>query len=52
MIDRKAMFGVPAYRWLPAKSTLHAEYYAFITAAGSIPEGLEELEASQLANPA
>ncbi len=44
MIDRHTLFGVPAYRWLPAKSKLRADYYAFITPASSIPESLEELE--------
>ena len=44
MTDRNSLFGVPSYRWLPAKSKLRAEYYAFITTATSIPETLEELE--------
>jgi hypothetical protein len=29
MIDRGRLFGVPAYRWLPAKSRLEARYEAF-----------------------
>ena len=44
MIDRNTLLGVPAYRWLPAKSKLRADYYAFVTAAKSIPETLQELE--------
>jgi hypothetical protein len=44
MIERHEMFGVPAYRWIPAKTKLHAEYCAFITAADSIPNSLEELQ--------
>lgn len=44
MIDRNAMFGVPGYRWIPAKTKVHVEYYAFAAAADSIPESLEELE--------
>ena len=28
MIERRELFGVPAYRWLPAKSRLEAEYCA------------------------
>jgi hypothetical protein len=32
MIDRGRLFGVPAYRWLPAKSKLHAEYRAVLRA--------------------
>ncbi|HYO82007.1 MAG TPA: hypothetical protein VES20_11430 [Bryobacteraceae bacterium] len=30
MIDRGSLFGVPGYRWLPAKGTLRASYSAFI----------------------
>jgi hypothetical protein len=44
MIDRNALFGVPAYRWIPAKTKLHAEYWAFLTKADSIPNSLEELQ--------
>ena len=44
MIDRHSMFGVPAYRWIPAKTKLHAEYYAFIAGVDSIPESIEELQ--------
>ena len=44
MIDRNTLFGVPAYRWIPAKSKLRAEYWAFITSADSIPNSLEELQ--------
>jgi hypothetical protein len=38
MIDRGSLFGVPAYRWIPAKSRVTAEYCAFIRPAASIPE--------------
>ena len=34
MIDRGKLFGVPCYRWLPAKSTIEVEYSA--VCAGSI----------------
>lgn len=44
MIDRHSMFGAPGYRWLPAKTTAHVDYWAFITTADSIPETLEELK--------
>jgi hypothetical protein len=44
MIERNSLFGIPTYRWLPAKAKLRAEYYAFITDAKSIPETLEEVE--------
>jgi len=33
MIDRGSLFGVPAYRWVPAKSTVSVSYEAFIGAA-------------------
>jgi hypothetical protein len=44
MIDRNSLFGVPGYRWIPARAKVHVDYWAFITAANSIPESLEELE--------
>jgi len=44
MIERHTLFSVPAYRWIPAKTKLHAEYCAFITVADSIPNSLEELQ--------
>jgi len=44
MIDRNAMFGVPSYRWIPAKTRLQADYWAFAATADSIPNTLEELQ--------
>jgi hypothetical protein len=41
MIDRHSLFGVPAYRWIAAKSRLEAEYFAVCRAADNIPESLE-----------
>ncbi|MGE5644424.1 MAG: hypothetical protein ACM336_01405 [Acidobacteriota bacterium] len=38
MIERGSMFGVPSYRWLPARSSATVEYAAFIREAGAIPE--------------
>jgi hypothetical protein len=38
MIDRGTLFGVPAYRWVPAKTTVHASYRALVTVSESIPE--------------
>lgn len=38
MIDRGSMFGVPAYRWAPAKSKLQVEYAASLFPAAQIPE--------------
>ncbi len=40
MIDRRSLFGVPAYRWLPAKSRLEVEYRAIARKSDSIPESL------------
>ena len=41
MIERARLFGVPAYRWLPAKSRLEVEYWAVAFSADSVPESLE-----------
>jgi hypothetical protein len=40
MIDRGKLFGVPAYRWLPAKGHLEARYWAVVLSAETIPESL------------
>ena len=31
------LFGVPGFRWVPAKKTVRVEYRAFVTASDSIP---------------
>jgi hypothetical protein len=41
MIDRGTLFGVPAYRWLPARGKLMVEYYAVLRPADSVAESLE-----------
>ena len=41
MVDRGKLFGVPAYRWLPAKAHLEAEYCAVMAHADAIPEVLD-----------
>lgn len=33
MIERNSMFGVPCYRWIPAKSKVSVEYKAFVRTA-------------------
>jgi len=38
MVERGSLFGVPGYRWLPARSTVAVEYCAFITMASAIPK--------------
>ena len=40
MIDRNSLFGVPAYRWIPAKSRVTVEYWAMTLEAKAIPESL------------
>jgi len=40
MIERGQLFGVPGYRWLPAKSRLEAEYWAVMQSAVEGPETL------------
>jgi len=41
MVDRGKLFGVPAYRWLPAKARLEVEYCAVMARADAMPETLE-----------
>jgi hypothetical protein len=41
MIERGSLFGVPGYRWIPAKSTVVAAYCAFAGTAGAVPEQVE-----------
>ncbi len=38
MIARGSLFGVPGFRWIPAKKSVAVEYRAFVTTADSIPE--------------
>jgi hypothetical protein len=38
MIDRGRLFGVPGYRWIPARKTARVEYRAFVTTADAIPD--------------
>jgi hypothetical protein len=40
MVERGKLFGVPAYRWLPAKARLETEYCAVMAHADTIPEVL------------
>lgn len=41
MIERRSLFGVPAYRWIEAKRTLTVEYAAFLMPAARVPESIE-----------
>ncbi len=38
MVERGSLFGVPTYRWLPARERLTVHYCAFVTTAESMPE--------------
>ena len=38
MIERGNLFGVPAFRWIPAKGSVHAEYWAKLEPAAQVPE--------------
>ncbi|HEX9006630.1 MAG TPA: hypothetical protein VF889_05015, partial [Bacteroidota bacterium] len=41
MIDRGRLFGAAAYRWLPAGTTLTAEYWIAARDADAVPESLD-----------
>jgi len=40
MIDRGSLFGVPAYRWIPALSKIEVRYWAVIASANQPPESI------------
>jgi hypothetical protein len=40
MIDRGRLFGVPTYRWIPAKTKVAVEYWTICRPAPAIPEQL------------
>jgi hypothetical protein len=40
MIQRGSLFGVPGYRWIPARRSCTVHYKVFLVPADSIPEGL------------
>jgi hypothetical protein len=37
-IERHRMFGVPCYRWIPAKTRVEVRYHAFIRTLDTVPE--------------
>jgi hypothetical protein len=41
MIERGALFGVPAYRWIPARTRVEVEYWIVCRSADRVPERLE-----------
>jgi hypothetical protein len=40
MVERGSLFGIPAYRWVPARSKVTVTYCAFITTVDKIPESV------------
>jgi hypothetical protein len=40
MVERGSLFGEPAYRWLPARGRMEAEYFAVLRPAAAMPETL------------
>jgi len=51
MIERGSLFGVPGFRWIPARSRVTAGYCAFIRPAGSIAEEVAWDGASEVIAP-
>jgi hypothetical protein len=41
MVERGRMFGVPTFRWIPARSSLTVEYWIVCRPARSVPDVLE-----------
>jgi hypothetical protein len=41
MTERASLFGVPTYRWLPARGRVEVEFWALTRTAEAIPESLE-----------
>src|SRR3974377_918712 len=40
MIERRSLFGVPGYKWVPARLSLTAQYRVFLVPAETMPETL------------
>lgn len=43
MIERRSTFGVPAFRWLPARSKARVSYHAFTGLASRVPDVTPDL---------
>ena len=41
MIERGSLFGVPGFRWIPAKSTVAVEYWAILELATAVPDQVQ-----------
>ncbi len=48
MVERASLFGVPCYRWLPARGSLTAEYQLSLWPAESVPETFPVLRSIQI----
>lgn len=48
MIERGSLFGVPAFRWIPARTSVSVRYFAAIGPAGDLPEALRALAAAEI----
>ncbi|MBM3775706.1 MAG: hypothetical protein FJW37_11180 [Acidobacteria bacterium] len=40
MVERGSLFGVPGFRWIPAKSKVEVKYWAAIGKAAAVPESM------------
>ena len=40
MIERGSLFGVPGFRWIPAKTMVQVGYRALLSPAERVPEAL------------
>jgi hypothetical protein len=40
MIDRGSLFGVPTYRWIPARTSVRVEYWIIVSSEDRIPAAL------------
>jgi hypothetical protein len=40
MVARNNLFGVPTFRWIPAKTKIEVHYRAFVRTAESMPESV------------
>ena len=51
MIDRGRLFGVPTYRWIPARSQVSVEYWAVAMPASQVPSTLDGGPARRRSSP-
>jgi hypothetical protein len=43
MIDRGSLFGVPTFRWIPARRRVEVEYWIIVQHVECVPEHLARL---------